>query len=81
MKKTTQDQAAILQAARKALDMTEAELAQELGKSEDTLISWRLGRRNMPANVRTLLSPIATKYIAEAKERRRILADHRAKKK
>lgn len=71
MKKTKQDQAATLRAARRTLGMTNEQLAEALGKTPWTLLAWlapaRSGKhRTMPSGSRMLLE--------------RILAEHKATK-
>jgi DNA-binding transcriptional regulator YiaG len=68
MKTTSKNQAALLRAARRALDLTNRQLANALGKSEPTLMAWlspaaAAKHRTMPAGSRLLLD--------------RLLKDHR----
>ena len=62
-KRKEQDQAALLRRARTALGMTNAELADALGKSEAALLSWlapkgAVKHRAMPKGSRMLLARI-----------------------
>lgn len=71
MKKKQQEQAELLRQARKRLQTTNAALAEQLGVSEATMLSWLAPKgaakhRTMPAGSRLLLA--------------RILAEHRQAK-
>lgn len=68
--KKTQTQQELLRAARKLLDVTNADLAARLGKSEAAVIAWlspatSAKHRTMPAGSRMLLERILKEYRAK----------------
>lgn len=71
MKKTKQDQAALLRNARQKLNKTNAELAEALGVSESLMLAWLAPKSS--GKHRPMRQP-ATLLLAA------ILAQHRAKK-
>lgn len=63
MKKKGVSQQELLRSARKRLDMTNAELADALGKSRSALEAWLMpdsakSHRNMPASAKLLLQHV-----------------------
>lgn len=67
----TKDQAELLRSARRALGMTNAQLADALGKSEAALLAWLAPKQAGKHRV----MPKGSKLLLE-----RLLAEHRSRK-